>query len=51
MILKRDVAKKLSKIHRQVETWPLWHGTNEDVVSKITAGGFNRSLSGKNGEA
>ena len=34
----------------QVETAPLWHGTDEDTVTKIASGKFDRGLSGKNGK-
>ena len=50
MILRKGVSNKLHKPGDLVETSPLWHGTNEDTVSKITAGKFDRSLAGKNGE-
>ena len=33
-----------------METAPLWHGTDEDTVTKIASGKFDRGLSGKNGK-
>ena len=50
VILRKAVAKKWNKSEDQVETLPLWHGTDQDTVSKITAGKFDRGLAGKNGE-
>jgi len=43
------VAKRLGRQEDQVETTPLWHGTDVDTVSKITAGKFDRGYIGKNG--
>ena len=34
-----------------METTPLWHGTDEDSVSKIASGKFDRAFSGKNGKS
>ena len=47
--MKKDVAKKLNKKEDQVETTPLWHGTDMDTVTKITSGKFDRGLAGRNG--
>ena len=48
VIAKMHMAKRLGRTDR-IETAPLWHGTNEESVSKITSGRFDRALSGKNG--
>ena len=48
--MRDDVANRLKKSKNQVETTPLWHGTNEYAVSKIATRKFDRALSGKNGK-
>ena len=50
IILRKDVARRLNKKESEVETVPLWHGTDENTVSLITSGKFDRGLSGKNGK-
>ena len=47
--MRKDVAKKLNKKEDQVETTPLWHGTDMDTVTKITSGKFDRGLAGRHG--
>ena len=49
MVLRRGVARKLGKPEETVEKVPLWHGTPESTVPKITQGKFDRGLSGANG--
>jgi len=49
LLLRKEVAKRLGRQEDQVETTPLWHGTDVDTVSKITAGKFDRGYIGKNG--
>lgn len=49
MVWRRGVARKLGKPEEAVEKFPLWHGTEEKTVEKITKGKFDRGLSGKNG--
>ena len=44
------MAQRLKKQTNQIETTPLWHGSDEDTVSKIAAGKFDRGLSGRNGK-
>ncbi|KAF6037878.1 PARP14 [Bugula neritina] len=48
LLLRKEVAKRLGRQEDQVETTPLWHGTDVDTVSKITAGKFDRGYIGKN---
>lgn len=45
------MAKKWNKTEDQVETTPLWHGTDSDSVSKITRHKFDRGFAGtRNGK-
>jgi len=48
-LLRKQTADKLKKTEDQVETTPLWHGTDIDSVTKITGGRFDRGHHGKNG--
>ncbi|KAF6036956.1 hypothetical protein EB796_004740 [Bugula neritina] len=50
VLLRKQTADKLKKTEDQVETTPLWHGTDIDSVTKITGGRFDRGHHGKNGQ-
>jgi len=49
LLLRKKVAKELGRQEDQVETTPLWHGTDVNTVAKITAGNFDRGYTGRNG--
>jgi len=44
------VAKNLAKEPKEVETYPLWHGTKQESIMKIAHSNFDRGLSGTVGE-
>ena len=48
-VLRKSVAQKLNKQEHEVETAPLWHGSAEDKVPKITRTKFDRAVSGQVG--
>lgn len=45
-VMKKSVARKLNKQEHEVETAPLWHGTSEASIPKITNTKFDRGFSG-----
>ncbi|XP_067934854.1 protein mono-ADP-ribosyltransferase PARP14-like [Watersipora subatra] len=48
IVLRKKVAAKLGKTEEEVERVPMWHGTNQETVSLIARGTFDRGLAGKN---
>lgn len=48
-LLRQAVAKRLGRKESDVETEPLWHGTDEDTAGRIASGKFDRGFSGRNG--
>ncbi|XP_067940598.1 protein mono-ADP-ribosyltransferase PARP15-like [Watersipora subatra] len=46
-VRRKAVAARLNKRPDEVEVTPLWHGTNEETVKRITERKFDRGFAGK----